>query len=270
MHALAGLSLTVSRGTFVSIMGPSGSGKSTLLHLIGGLDVPDAGEIVVEGRSLRTLSDDELTLYRRRHIGFVFQFFNLLPMLSAEKNVALPLLLDGQRWPAARERVERALDLVGLARRRRHRPGELSGGEMERVAIARALVVEPLLLLADEPTGPHARGDDVRKILLLRHLDGSPPRAWGRRARTGSDRPARRFTPTRVGTNDGTPLSSASRSAGSPHARGDDVRKILVLRHGDGSAPRAWGRPAVSPAVHVQRRFTPTRVGTTWSTGRTD
>src|SRR5262245_11740230 len=115
VHALTSLSLTVPRGAFVSIMGPSGSGESTLLHLIGGLDVPDAGEIVVDGRSLRSLSDDELTLYRRRHIGFVFQFFNLLPMLSAEENVALPLLLDGQRWPAVRERVERALDVVGLA-----------------------------------------------------------------------------------------------------------------------------------------------------------
>ena len=169
VHALTGLSLTVPPGAFVAIMGPSGSGKSTLLHLIGGLDVPDAGEIVVDGRSLRSLSDDELTLYRRRHIGFVFQFFNLLPMLSAEENVALPLLLDGQRWSAVRARVEHALDLVGLAPRRRHRPAELSGGEMQRVAIARALVIEPLLLLADEPTGnlDSTTGEEILK--LLRH-----------------------------------------------------------------------------------------------------
>jgi putative ABC transport system ATP-binding protein len=167
VHALTGLSLTVPAGAFVAIMGPSGSGKSTLLHLIGGLDVPDAGEIVVDGQSLRSLSDDELTLYRRRRIGFVFQFFNLLPLLSAEENVALPLLLDGQRWPAVRERVERALDLVGLAARRRHRPAELSGGEMQRVAIARALVIEPLLLLADEPTGnlDSTTGEEILKLL---------------------------------------------------------------------------------------------------------
>ncbi len=169
VHALAGLSLTVPRGAFVTIMGPSGSGKSTLLHLIGGLDIPDKGEIVVDGRSLRSLSDDELTVYRRRNIGFVFQFFNLLPTLSAAENVALPLLLDGQRWPAVRARVEHALDLVGLTPRQHHRPAELSGGEMQRVAIARALVIEPLLLLADEPTGnlDSTTGEEILK--LLRH-----------------------------------------------------------------------------------------------------
>jgi putative ABC transport system ATP-binding protein len=151
--ALAGVTFDVPAGQFLSIMGPSGSGKSTLLHLIGGLDLPSAGEIVIDGRMLSRLSDDELTIFRRRRIGIVFQFFNLLPTHSAEENVALPLLLDGRRVREVRPRVEAALDQVGLLHRRRHRPDELSGGEMQRVAIARALVIEPALILADEPTG---------------------------------------------------------------------------------------------------------------------
>jgi putative ABC transport system ATP-binding protein len=151
--ALAGVSLDVAAGQFVSIVGPSGSGKSTLLHLMGGLDLPTAGEIVIEGTPISRMSDDEITIFRRRKIGFVFQFFNLLPTYSAEENVALPLLLDRRRARDVRDRVRAALDQVGLGHRRRHRPDELSGGEMQRVAIARALVIEPVLILADEPTG---------------------------------------------------------------------------------------------------------------------
>ena len=153
VHALAGLSIEVPKGQFLSIMGPSGSGKSTMLQLVGGLDLADSGTIEVDGQALASLSDDELTLYRRRRVGFVFQFFNLLPTLSAEENVALPLLLDGKSMREVRPRVERLLARVGLAERRTHRPDALSGGEMQRVAVARALVVEPVLLLADEPTG---------------------------------------------------------------------------------------------------------------------
>jgi putative ABC transport system ATP-binding protein len=153
VRALNGVSLDVAAGEFVSIMGPSGSGKSTLLHLIGGLDGPSTGEIAIAGTSLTHLGDDELTVFRRRKIGFVFQFFNLLPAYSAEENVALPLVLDGRRGREARDRAVAALDQVGLSHRRRHRPDELSGGEMQRVAVARALVIDPLLLLADEPTG---------------------------------------------------------------------------------------------------------------------
>jgi putative ABC transport system ATP-binding protein len=153
VHAVAGVSLTVARGEFVSVMGPSGSGKSTLLHLIGGLDVPTSGTVTIDGRLLSALDDDALTLFRRRHVGFVVQAFNLLPTLTAEENVALPLLLDRVSRKDVRTRVERVLALVGLEHRRDHRPEALSGGEMQRVALARALVVEPLVLLADEPTG---------------------------------------------------------------------------------------------------------------------
>ncbi len=153
VRALDGVSLEVPRGQFLSVMGPSGSGKSTMLHLIGGLDTPSGGEIMIDGRALSSLDDDTITILRRRRIGFVFQFFNLLPTLTAEENVALPLLLDGQRLRAVRPRVQRMLELVGLAARRTHKPDELSGGEMQRVAVARALVTEPAVLLADEPTG---------------------------------------------------------------------------------------------------------------------
>ena len=151
--ALGGISLEIGDGEFLSVMGASGSGKSTLLHLIGGLDVPDSGSISVSGQELSRMSDDELTIFRRRKIGFIFQFFNLLPTLSAEENVALPLLLDGKTMREVRPRIDTLLERVGLAHRKRHKPDELSGGEMQRVAIARALVVEPILLLADEPTG---------------------------------------------------------------------------------------------------------------------
>jgi putative ABC transport system ATP-binding protein len=153
VRALARVSLVVARGEFISVTGPSGSGKSTLLHIMGGLDRADGGEVWVDGQRLAGLDDDAVTLLRRRRIGFVFQFFNLLPTLTAAENVALPLLLDGVPRREAERRAERMLDRVGLLLRRRHRPHELSGGEMQRVAIARALVIEPSVLLADEPTG---------------------------------------------------------------------------------------------------------------------
>jgi len=167
VRALDGVDLTVEAGEFVSIVGPSGSGKSTMLHLIGGLDRPSAGEVSVNGRSLARMRDDEVTVFRRRHVGFVFQSFNLLAALTAAENVALPLLLDGRRMRDVRPRVDRLLELVGLDRRAAHRPDELSGGEMQRVAIARALVTEPLLLLADEPTGnlDRATGDTILDLI---------------------------------------------------------------------------------------------------------
>jgi len=151
--ALDGVSLHIARGEMVSLVGPSGSGKSTLLNLIGALDKPTSGEIAIDGVLLSGLTDDELTRVRRDKIGFIFQFFNLLPSLTCEENVALPLHLRGWDRRKARDRAKELLDLVGLAQRRQHLPDELSGGERQRVAIARALSVYPPVLLADEPTG---------------------------------------------------------------------------------------------------------------------
>jgi putative ABC transport system ATP-binding protein len=151
--ALHAVTLDIEAGEFLSVMGPSGSGKSTLLNLIGGLDQPTSGEIFVDNRPLHGISDDELTLIRRRRVGFIFQFFNLLPVLTAVENVALPLLLEGRSFSTIRPRAESLLAKVGLAERMEHRPEQLSGGEMQRVAIARALVTGPAVLLADEPTG---------------------------------------------------------------------------------------------------------------------
>jgi putative ABC transport system ATP-binding protein len=151
--ALAGVSLDVPEQQFLAVVGPSGSGKSTLLHLVAGLDTPDSGAVRIGAHDLATMSDDALTVFRRRSIGLVFQFFHLLPGLDAEENVALPLLLDGHSARKTRPRVHAMLERVGLAGRRHHRLDQLSGGEMQRVAIARALVIEPAVLLADEPTG---------------------------------------------------------------------------------------------------------------------
>jgi putative ABC transport system ATP-binding protein len=153
VQALGGVDFLVEEGEFVAIMGPSGSGKSTLLHLIGGLDKPSEGEITLAGKALSLLKDKQITLLRRRNVGFVFQFFNLLPTLTAEENIVLPILIDGKSPKKYQERLDHLLDLIGLKERRRHKPEQLSGGEQQRVALARALVTEPAILLADEPTG---------------------------------------------------------------------------------------------------------------------
>jgi putative ABC transport system ATP-binding protein len=151
VDALRGVSLTVKVGELVAVMGPSGSGKSTLMHILAGLDKPTAGTVTIAGEEITALEDRGLTMLRRKHIGFVFQFFNLLPMLTAEENVVLPLSIAGtkaeDRW------LTGLLERVGLAGRRGHRPAELSGGEQQRVAIARALITRPTILFADEPTG---------------------------------------------------------------------------------------------------------------------
>jgi len=153
VEALGGVDFVVESGDFVAIMGPSGSGKSTLLHLIGGLDTPSNGEIHLAGQPLSLLKDKQITLLRRRNVGFVFQFFNLLPTLTAEENITLPLLIDGKSIQKYRERLDKLLNLIGLNERRRHKPEQLSGGEQQRVALARALITEPAIVLADEPTG---------------------------------------------------------------------------------------------------------------------
>jgi len=166
--ALDGVTLRIARGGFTCLMGPSGSGKSTFLHLAGGLDLPTSGDVRVEGESTRSRDDDALALLRRRRLGFVFQFFNLIPSLSVEENVALPLLLEGVRTSEIDRRVAPLLERVGLAGRRGHAPAELSGGEMQRTAIARALVADPAIVLADEPTGNLDRATG-RGILELLH-----------------------------------------------------------------------------------------------------
>ena len=153
VRALDDVSLEFPNGEFAAIMGPSGSGKSTLLHILGALDQPTDGRVVVGGTELSGLSDRELTLLRRGRMGFVFQFFNLIPTLSAEENVLLPVLISGKKPHKYARRLDELLDLVGLTARRHHRPDELSGGEQQRVAIARALVRYPDIILADEPTG---------------------------------------------------------------------------------------------------------------------
>jgi putative ABC transport system ATP-binding protein len=151
--ALDGVNFTVGRGEFVAIMGPSGSGKSTLLHLLGGLDVPTSGEVILAGQPLSRLGDDEITRFRRRKVGFIFQFYNLLPTLTATENIALPLLIDGQPLTRHRPYIGELMGLVNLSDRADHRPDQLSGGQQQRVAIARAFVNQPEIVLADEPTG---------------------------------------------------------------------------------------------------------------------
>jgi putative ABC transport system ATP-binding protein len=167
VDALAGVDLAVNKGEFVAIMGPSGSGKSTLLNLLGGLDQPSGGQVTLAGKELALLNDDQITLVRRRNVGFIFQFYNLVPTLTAEENVALPLMIDGKREEDYRSRIDQLLTLVGIADRRRHKPDELSGGQQQRVAIARAFVTEPSIVLADEPTGnlDSKSGEEILNLL---------------------------------------------------------------------------------------------------------
>ena len=173
VDALRGVTLDVPAGQFTAIMGPSGSGKSTLMHLLAGLDRATAGTVHIGAQDITTMSDKALTKLRRKHIGFVFQSFNLLPTLSAEENVLLPLTIAGRK--ADREALEALLERVGLSERRRHRPSELSGGQQQRVAIARALISEPTVLFADEPTGNLDSTAGAQVLDLLRDavdLDG--------------------------------------------------------------------------------------------------
>lgn len=151
--ALRGVDLTIGKGDFVAIMGASGSGKTTLLHLIGGLDLPDGGRVVISDRDITAMRDNERTLFRRRHMGIVFQSFNLLPNLTARENVMLPMLVDGRSEHDIRQRADELIARVRLDHRSHHRPAAMSGGEQQRVAVARALINKPILILADEPTG---------------------------------------------------------------------------------------------------------------------
>jgi putative ABC transport system ATP-binding protein len=175
IHALRSVTLHVHAHEFVSIMGPSGCGKSTLLHILGAVDVATRGQLMLFGRNASRLNDAERTALRLHHLGFIFQRFFLLPMLTAAENVALPLMEAGVERRQRNERVHEVLDYVGLAHRTRHKPGQLSGGEQQRVAIARALVNRPQLLLADEPTGEldEATGAQIAKLLQKLHADGT-------------------------------------------------------------------------------------------------
>ncbi|MBI5610912.1 MAG: ABC transporter ATP-binding protein [Deltaproteobacteria bacterium] len=166
VEALRDISLTISPGEFVSIMGPSGSGKSTLLNLLSALDRPTSGSIILDGRPIATLSDDQVTLFRRNRIGLIFQFFNLLPTLTAMENVLLPVLMGRAASRDDRARARALLEHVGLGHRLDHKPGQLSGGEMQRVAIARAFVTAPPIILADEPTG-NLDSTSGREVLQL-------------------------------------------------------------------------------------------------------
>jgi putative ABC transport system ATP-binding protein len=172
--ALSGVDLHVDAGEFIAITGPSGSGKSTLLHLVGGLDRPTTGDVLLDGQPLSALSRDELADVRNRRIGFVFQFFNLLPSLTVEENVALPALIAGTRTSTYRARVDELLARVGLADKPHRYPAQLSGGEQQRVAVARALVMSPAVLLADEPTGnlDTRSGSGILSLLAACHADG--------------------------------------------------------------------------------------------------
>lgn len=176
VRALERVSLSIEAGEFVAVMGPSGSGKSTLLYLLGGLEKPTSGQVWINQHDLSTMNDDGLSKLRRQQIGFVFQFFNLIPVLTAQENVAMPLILDGMPRSEATGRADHALEKVGLTARKQHRPLELSGGEQQRVAIARALVTDPALVLGDEPTGNLDSRSSDEVVGLLRSVVDE----WGR------------------------------------------------------------------------------------------
>lgn len=169
VEALKDVAIKIEKGEFVAVMGASGSGKSTLLHLIGCLDYPSSGSISIGGQPISDLSDNDLTLLRRRKIGFIFQFFNLIPILTMEENVALPLLMDGEKKRKIQPRIDEMVSLVNMEERRSHFPDQLSGGEQQRTAIARAMIARPDLILADEPTGNLDSNSSEVVMKLLRH-----------------------------------------------------------------------------------------------------
>jgi len=171
VEVLKGINLSIQSGEFVSIMGPSGSGKSTLLYLIGGLDKPTSGSVKIKGKELAVMKDKEESIMRRREIGFVFQFYNLIPNLNVEENIMLPVLLDGKRIKDYRKKLDGLLEIVGLSDRRHHTPRELSGGQQQRVAIARALINEPDVILADEPIGNLDSKSGTEIMLLLKRIN---------------------------------------------------------------------------------------------------
>lgn len=171
VEVLKDINIEIAKGEFVSIMGPSGSGKSTLLYLLGGLDQPTSGSITIEGIELSTMKDAQQSIMRRRQVGFVFQFYNLIPNLTVEENTLLPALLDGKKIKDYQKRLDTILDIVGLSDRKKHTPRELSGGQQQRVAIARALINEPDIILADEPIGNLDTKTGIEIMELLRRIN---------------------------------------------------------------------------------------------------
>ncbi|MBF6211186.1 ABC transporter ATP-binding protein [Nocardia puris] len=210
VRALDRVSLSFPVGEFTVIVGPSGSGKSTLLHLLGALDAPDSGSIRFGAEEVGDFDDERRSEFRRHQVGFVFQFFNLLPTLSAWENVALPVLLDGGRLRRARPRALELLDLVGLSERADHRPAELSGGQMQRVAVARALIMDPPLILADEPTGNLDSASGTSILELLREITGRGNTV----VMVTHDPAAERYCDRVVRVRDGSVESVESRTAG--------------------------------------------------------
>lgn len=170
-EVLKDISLQVMQGEFVSIMGPSGSGKSTLLYILGGLDAPTSGHVLLNGTDISRFGDEKMSCIRRQKIGFVFQFYNLIPNLNVEENIILPLLLDGKKMGGYKKQLEQILEVVGLSDRRKHTPRELSGGQQQRVAIARALIGNPEILFADEPTGNLDSKTGAEIMALLREIN---------------------------------------------------------------------------------------------------
>jgi putative ABC transport system ATP-binding protein len=229
VQAVRGVSLTIATGEFVSIMGPSGSGKSTLMHLLGALDKPTSGRVLFQGRDLQSLSDRELSQLRRTRLGFVFQFFNLLPTLTAVENVALPLLLSGQRRSKALAPAQAGLERVGLKERATHYPDQLSGGEMQRVAIARALVIEPEAVLCDEPTGNLDSATSHEILELLRSLP----------------EPGKRYVV--MVTHDAEAARYGDRIV---HIRDGLIASEEVVRKGPDGQPEG-GRPARAPTLRM-------------------
>jgi len=173
VDVLKDINLTIKKCEFVSLMGPSGSGKSTLLYLLGGLDKPTSGKIQINGKELSSMNDNDESIMRRRNMGFVFQFYNLVPNMSVAENIMLPVLLDGKKSKDYKKRLEEILSIVGLADRKHHKPSELSGGQQQRVAVARALMNDPNIILADEPTGNLDSKSGTEILQLLKEINQS-------------------------------------------------------------------------------------------------
>jgi putative ABC transport system ATP-binding protein len=260
VRALNGVTLQINGGEFTSIVGPSGAGKSTLLQLLGALDSPSTGSIRFNGAEIGTMTDEQQSTFRRHQVGFIFQFFNLLPTLTAWENVALPMLLDGKKLRHVRSDAMALLKLVGLGNRVEHRPAELSGGQMQRVAVARALMMDPPLILADEPTGNLDSSTGAAIMDLLRHVahDDGADRAV---VMVTHNQEAASQTDRVVTVQDGavksdvipTPMPAVGRhSAG---MRDQPTEIIPTVRHGEFTSHRLVADPLRQRGRHSAHRF---------------